>query len=179
MITVVSGLPRSGTSMMMRILKASGMPVSTDNTRKPDTNNPHGYFENQRVKTLHRDNSWLKEIDGKAVKIVSPLLYDLDLSCKYRIVYMNRKIDEIIESQDIMIGDQPSINDLRSKYETAERAVKIWLALNKIPFCDVNYNNMFFAPERELEKVLKFLDIKGSAKYLGKFIDPLVWRIRK
>ncbi len=100
-ITVVSGLPRSGTSMMMQMLDAGNMPLLINNIRKPDEDNPKGYYEFERVKKLERDNSCLEMARGKAVKIVSPLLYHLDLDKKYRYktIFMLRNIDEILSSQ--------------------------------------------------------------------------------
>src|SRR4029077_10320628 len=73
-VVVVSGLPRSGTSMLMQMLAAGGQPVLTDGLREADTDNPLGYFEYEPVKQLHRDARWFQHAEGKAVKIVSPLL---------------------------------------------------------------------------------------------------------
>ena len=82
-IVVVSGLPRSGTSMVMRIVEAGGLKLIVDGKRKADQDNPKGYFEYEKVKELAKDDSWLKDISGKVVKIVSPLLYNLPLTYKY------------------------------------------------------------------------------------------------
>ena len=73
-ITIVSGLPRSGTSMMMSMLQAGGMDLLTDNERKADIDNPRGYFEFERVKKVKEDPSWLKDTGGRAVKMVARLL---------------------------------------------------------------------------------------------------------
>ncbi|MFO1003217.1 MAG: hypothetical protein U0936_23025 [Planctomycetaceae bacterium] len=74
MITVVSGLPRSGTSLAMQMLAAGGLPVLGDEHRPADEDNPRGYLEDARVKSLERDATWLAEAEGKAVKIISFLL---------------------------------------------------------------------------------------------------------
>src|SRR6266567_4048665 len=74
MIVVVSGLPRSGTSLMMQMLRAGGMPLLTDDLRPADVDNPNGYWEYEPVKRLQQDNSWISKAEGKAVKVVSALL---------------------------------------------------------------------------------------------------------
>src|SRR5215470_815323 len=102
-ITVVSGLPRSGTSMMMNMLAAGGMPVLTDALRAADEDNPRGYFELQKVKQLDKDNPWLREARGKALKIVSPLLKHLPRDYSYRIIFMLRDLNEILASQNQML----------------------------------------------------------------------------
>src|SRR5690242_7893637 len=105
-ITIVSGLPRSGTSMMMRMLEAGGMPILTDNLRQADVDNPNGYYEFEPVKQLSKDNAWLDSAYGKAVKMVYLLLYDLPRNHQYRVVFMRRKIAEVIASQEAMLRRQ-------------------------------------------------------------------------
>jgi len=102
-IIVVTGLPRSGTSLMMQMLAGGGMPILTDYLRRADDNNPYGYFEYEKVKGLPRDNSWLAEADGKAVKIVIPLLRFLSRDHRYRIIFMERDLADIITSQERML----------------------------------------------------------------------------
>src|SRR5262249_42395496 len=87
-ITVVSGLPRSGTSMMMNILTAGGIQALTDGERLPDESNPRGYFELEKVKYLGRDRSFLSDAVGKVVKVVSPLLKHLSSEYHYRVIFM-------------------------------------------------------------------------------------------
>src|SRR2546428_1479705 len=105
-ITIVSGLPRSGTSMMMRMLDAGGLPVLVDNIRKADDDNPYGYYEFEPVKRLSSDSSWLREARGKAFKMVYALLYELPKDYDYRVIVMQRKMDEIIASQRAMLCRQ-------------------------------------------------------------------------
>src|SRR5436853_6777630 len=102
-IVVVSGLPRSGTSLMMQLLDAGGIPIVTDNVRAPDTDNPRGYCEFERVKSLKRDASWLPGIRGKAVKMVSQLLYDLPANEKYKVIFMECDLHEVVASQEKML----------------------------------------------------------------------------
>src|SRR5271157_2249400 len=92
-IIIVSGLPRSGTSLMMQMLENGGVVVVTDGIRTADTDNPRGYFEFERVKKIKEDASWLPETRGKAFKMVSQLLYDLPPTEKYKIVFMDRDLD--------------------------------------------------------------------------------------
>ena len=102
-IIVVSGLPRSGTSLMMQMLAAGGVEVVTDHVRTADTDNPRGYYEFELVKKIKQDASWLPEARGKAVKMVSQLLYDLPAGEKYRIIFLERDLDEVLVSQEKML----------------------------------------------------------------------------
>ena len=97
-IIVVSGLPRSGTSLMMQMLERGGVEVVTDNIRTADTDNPRGYYEFEQVKKIKGDASWLPGTRGKALKMVSQLLYELPASERYRIIFMERDLDETILS---------------------------------------------------------------------------------
>jgi predicted AlkP superfamily phosphohydrolase/phosphomutase/tetratricopeptide (TPR) repeat protein len=102
-VVVVSGLPRSGTSMVMQMLAAGGMPILTDGVRQPDEDNPRGYFEFEPVKDIHRDSAWIPDARGKAVKIVAPLLPALPRGANYRIVVVERNLDEVLASQSQML----------------------------------------------------------------------------
>ena len=90
MITIVSGLPRSGTSMMMRILEAGGMPVLVDAARPADVDNPNGYYEFEPAKSIREDASWLTQAEGRAVKMVYKLLYDLPPDRAYHVLFLQR-----------------------------------------------------------------------------------------
>jgi RNase adaptor protein for sRNA GlmZ degradation len=114
MIVVVSGLPRSGTSMMMRMLEKANYPMLTDDIREADADNLLGYYEYEPVKNLDKDCSWIGEAEGKVVKIVSPLLMSLPQDHEYKVIFMERDIDEILASQSKMMerrGEQNSVND--------------------------------------------------------------------
>src|SRR5262245_57703089 len=102
-ITIVSGLPRSGTSLMMRMLEAGGMPVLVDNIRAADEDNPAGYYEFEPVKQTSADNAWVKLAVGKAVKVVYRLLYDLPAGFRYRVLFMQRDMAEVLASQRKML----------------------------------------------------------------------------
>src|SRR5262245_11345976 len=102
-IIVVSGLPRSGTSLMMQLLHAGGIAPLTDHIRTPDPDNPHGYDEFERVKKVREDTAWLPDARGKVVKMVSQLLIDLPPTEQYRVVFMDRDLDEVLDSQEKML----------------------------------------------------------------------------
>ena len=120
-IIIVSGLPRSGTSLMMQMLASGGLKTVTDNVRTADTDNPRGYYELEKVKKIKDDASWLPETRGKAFKMVSQLLFDLPPNERYRIIFMERDLDEMLVSQEAMLqrraraagprGDQASIRE--------------------------------------------------------------------
>ena len=123
-VTVVSGLPRSGTSLMMKMLEAGGMPLVTDGVRQADEQNPGGYFELEAVKDLDKggDTSWLRGARGKAVKVISFLLTWLPDTYDYRVIFMERSLDEVVASQNAMLrqrGHVPEPTD-------AERAKRFF-----------------------------------------------------
>ncbi|HFD38992.1 MAG TPA: sulfotransferase family protein, partial [Anaerolineae bacterium] len=95
-ITIVSGLPRSGTSMMMKMLEAGGLPVLTDQIRAADEDNPKGYYEFERVKQIEHDQEWLPDAQGKAVKMIAALLKHLPPDYEYKIVFMQRDMQEVL-----------------------------------------------------------------------------------
>ncbi|HSR42953.1 MAG TPA: sulfotransferase domain-containing protein, partial [Longimicrobiales bacterium] len=115
---VVSGLPRSGTSMMMQMLHAGGVETVTDGRRTADESNPEGYFELERVKSLETDPdmSWLRDARGRAVKIITFLLEHLPETLNYKIIFMNRALDEVLTSQTKMLdrlGEESETEDAR------------------------------------------------------------------
>src|SRR5215813_5059662 len=123
-ILVVSGLPRSGTSLMMQMLAGGGLEVVTDHVRAADTDNPRGYYEFERVKKIKQDASWLPQMRGKAFKMVSQLLYDLPPSERYRIIFMERDFDEMLLSQEKMLK---RLNQKVAPREEIKRAFKLHL----------------------------------------------------
>src|SRR3989442_4789242 len=125
MIVIVSGLPRSGTSLMMQMLQAGGMSLLKDDLRPPDADNPNGYWEYEPVKRLQQDNSWIPKAEGKAVKVVSALLQYLPPQHTYKIIFMQRPMREIMASQTVMLerrggqrgkGDDKTLGALFSQH---------------------------------------------------------------
>src|SRR5262245_44380653 len=110
MITIVSGLPRSGTCLMMQMLQAGGLPLLCDQVRAADEDNPRGYLEFDKVRQLAKDAGWMSQAEGKALKVVSLLLYHLPPGFEYRVLFMRRDLDEILTSQEKMLarrGESP------------------------------------------------------------------------
>src|SRR5919205_1058382 len=103
MIVIVSGLPRSGTSLMMQMLHVGGMPLLVDHQRPADADNPNGYWEYEPVKRLQQDNTWMSQAEGKAVKVVSALLQYLPPQHTYKIIFMQRPMPEVLTSQSVML----------------------------------------------------------------------------
>lgn len=133
-ITIVSGLPRSGTSMMMQMLQAGGIPILTDNVRQADDDNPRGYYEFEPVKRTKQDPSWLNAANGKAVKMVYLLLRDLPADYRYRVIFMQRPLPEVIASQKSMLASSgqagTSLDDgkLENLFAREQQEIAQWLS---------------------------------------------------
>ena len=119
MITIVSGLPRSGTSMMMQMLAAGGIPILTDDKRQPDQDNPRGYFEWEKVTRLCAEPEIIAEAEGKAVKVISRLLNCLPTTHEYKIIFMLRASRELIDSQELMAQHRGITTLNRPAFEAA------------------------------------------------------------
>ncbi len=169
MITVVSGLPRSGTSMMMQMLAAGGLPILTDGIRPPDANNPHGYLEFEKVKSLPRDQSWLGAAEGKAVKIISPFLIYLPNNFDYKIIFMDRHIDAVLKSQADMLTNLhpnapgPNPNLLMPVLKQQREKVRNWVVQQpNMELLLVQYRRVLADPRGESRRLIKFLGLELS-----------------
>jgi hypothetical protein len=186
-ITVVSGLPRSGTSMMMKMLEAGGLPPLTDNLRTADEDNPKGYFEFERVKKMpDGDISWVEDAQGKAVKVISALLEHLPPAYTYRVLFMQRKIDEILVSQKQMLvrsgkpTDQVSDEQLAEMYGKHLAKVKAWLdEQTNFSVNYLDYNAMLADPTKYARQVNQFLDNSLNPQEMAGVVDPNLYRQRK
>ena len=162
-IVVVTGLPRSGTSMMMQMLVAGGMLLLTDGKREPDDLNPRGYFEFEPAKELKRDNSWLPCARGKAVKIVAQLLSHLSPDFKYRVIFMEREMEEILRSQKRMLAHQSkhgaNLPDERlARIFSAQIAqAKQMLFSRRVPTLAISYGNTIESPQEVVAKINAFM----------------------
>jgi len=163
-ITVVSGLPRSGTSMMMQVIEAGGIPVLTDNIRKKDEDNPEGYYEFEPVKRTKDNPSWVSAAQGKAVKMVYSLLYDLPDEYAYRVIFMRRNIDEVLASQKVMLertgrkGAQVSDEKLAELFKVQLKKFDYWIATRKnFSILSVDYKDMVASPKAQCERIHRFL----------------------
>jgi broad-specificity NMP kinase len=184
MIIVVSGLPRSGTSMMMRILEKGGVSILTDNVRKADNDNLKGYYEFEKVKQLDRDRSWLNSAEGKAVKIISALLKHLPPDHQYKVIFMKRDIDEILASQKKMMerrGEKPEkVPDemMGGLFEKHLKETKEWLNENSIETLYVNYNDVLEEPLPHLRRVNEFLSKDLDLENMVGVVGPDLYRQR-
>jgi broad-specificity NMP kinase len=186
MIIVVSGLPRSGTSMMMSILQAGGVPVLTDNQREADEDNLHGYLEYEQVKQLDRDASWLAEAEGKAVKIISMLLRHLPRDHEYKVIFMHRDIMEVLSSQRKMMERRGEESDgvpdeaMAALYRKHLSEVQQWLDTQpNIETLHINYNETLEDPWPTVDKVNEFLGGRLDAEAMVRVVNPKLYRQRK
>jgi hypothetical protein len=186
-ITVVSGLPRSGTSMMIQMLKVGGIEPVTDNLRLADESNPKGYYEFERVKKLKDgDTQWVKSATGKSVKVISALLDGLPPGYQYRIVFMQRNMDEILASQKQMLisrgepADRVSDEQLAEIFQKHLQKTTAWLAGQpNMQVLYINYNDMLKDPSPSLKQVNQFLDGKLNVEEMAGVIDENLYRQRK
>ncbi|HXG63997.1 MAG TPA: sulfotransferase [Blastocatellia bacterium] len=182
-ITIVSGLPRSGTSMMMKMLAAGGFEALTDNIRTADEDNPKGYFEFERVKQLKTDTAWLEDARGRVVKIISALLKDLPPSHRYKIIFMRRNMDEVLASQRQMLIRRGEPTDKVSDEKMAElfqkhlRGIEAWLAEQpNIEVLYVNYNEVIKNPALHIEEINRFLGGNLNTQAMAEVVDRSLYR---
>jgi hypothetical protein len=177
-VTIVTGLPRSGTSLMMQIMERTSLPILSDGLREKDINNPEGYYELEAVKGIVKDNSFLKEAKGKVVKIVTPLPLFLDKSLNYRVLFMRRDIEEILRSQEKMLGkDQSSEREkFKTIYELHLKKTYTFFETNKIPYLDVWYKEVISNTEFELKKIIDFLELSSNWEDLANAVHPELYR---
>jgi hypothetical protein len=185
-ITIVSGLPRSGTSMMMKVLESGGIQVLTDNIRQADEDNLTGYYEYERVTQIKEDKEWLKDAEGKAVKLISALLKHLPNTYQYRILFMHREISEILASQKKMLKRRGENTDyvpdkpMAVLFQNHLIEVKAWLASqNNIKTLNVSYNEILKHPVSNIERINKFLGGNLNKEKMIEVVDPTLYRQRK
>jgi hypothetical protein len=184
-IAVVSGLPRSGTSMMMRMLKAGGLEVLTDDIRTADKDNPKGYYEFERVKQLDHDTGWLEDAKGRVVKIISQLLQDLPAGWTYKVVFMHREMDEILASQRRMLvrrgepTDKISDEQMAALFQKHLERVEDWLDQQpNFEVIYVSYNEVLAHPHEEAKRVNSFFDHELDVGAMTTVVDPTLYRQR-
>jgi hypothetical protein len=185
-ITIVSGLPRSGTSMMMKMLEAGGLPLLIDNSRRPDDDNPAGYYEFEPVKKLGQgDFDWLADAKGKGLKVIAALLTQLPAAYTYQIIFMRREMSEILASQRKMLlnrGEDPNKIDDDELARLFERHLfKVISWINHQPNMrqiDVNYNQLLKDPGPQAEQINRFLGNVLDVEGMLKVINPGLYRQR-
>lgn len=182
---VVSGLPRSGTSVMMQILEAAGIEILTDRIRLSDDDNLKGYYEVEAVKKLYKDQSCLKNAPGKAVKVISELLKYLPTDQKYKIIFMNRNLNEVLASQKQMLirKGKPTggISDerLSELYLKHLSQLKNWLEKKSwIETLYVSHNELVNNPGKVISEINQFLGRTFDEKQMISVIDKKLYRQR-
>lgn len=186
-ITIVSGLPRSGTSMMMNMLEAGGLQILTDGIRTADVSNPNGYFELERVRDLQRgDRDWIGEMDGRGMKVISTLLHFLPPEHQYRVLFMRRELREILSSQAEMLHRQgkPELGigdaDIAEIYQEHLESVEQWLEMQpNFEVLQVNYNDLLSAPLVQVDRVSQFLGGELERDVMLGVISPRLYRKRE
>lgn len=182
---LVSGLPRSGTSMMMKMLEAGGLHPITDGQRSADEDNPKGYYELEAVKRTKQDDSWVTDARGKVVKVISQLLQDLPDTEKYKVVFMRRHLDEVLASQQKMLvrrdeEDKSTDSDMKDMFASHVDEIEGWMrAADHIDVLFVSYNRMQSDAESQINRICKFLDTDLDANKMASVIDPKLYRQRK
>lgn len=184
-VVIVSGLPRSGTSMMMRMLEAGGLPIMSDAERVADYDNPEGYFEYERVKDLEKesDKSYVREGRGKALKVISFLIKDLPEDHDYRVVFMRRDLDEVLVSQAKMI-DRLGTRDAAAGDEAMKEAyrndiVRTRLLCKKRPhmeLVEIHYRETIEDPAASARKVNAFLGGSLDEAAMRAAVDESLYR---
>jgi hypothetical protein len=185
MIAIVSGLPRSGTSLMMQMLAAGGMPILSDGERSADVDNPRGYLEWERIKQLPKDPAGIAEAEGKAVKVISKLLLSLPPQHEYRVIFMQRPLQEVLASQDEMLRRRGTFNPTADNSVVArafqDHLADVYSWLNGKPYVKlsrVEYHAVLCAPAETAESVAKFLEVPLDVEAMAKQVDGNLYRQR-
>ena len=185
MITIVSGLPRSGTSLMMQMLVAGGMQSLSDGERRADPDNPRGYLEWERIKQLPNDPGCIAEGEGKVVKVISRLLLSLPASHEYRVIFMQRPLPEVLASQDQMLrrrgtykeGADPALiitafeKHLREVYACLEG--KPYLKALRLPYREVLQH-----PREISQQLAGFVGLSLNVEAMAQQVDSSLYRNR-
>jgi Sulfotransferase domain len=184
-ITIVSGLPRSGTSLMMQMLAAGGLPILTDGERQADADNPRGYFEWERIKLLPQQPDCIQEAEGKVVKVISQLLFALPAGRDYRIVFMQRPLAEVVASQAEMIRRRGTTGAplppaaLIAGLGAHLNQVNTWLRYKtNISVWRVEHHDLLREPLRIAESIQQFLECPLDVGAMSRQIDTSLYRQR-
>ena len=185
-IVVVSGLPRSGTSMLMKMLDAGGLPLVTDSLRVADEDNPKGYYEFERVKDLaaEKDKSYLREARGKGIKVISFLLKSLPDDLNYKVLFIRRNIQEVLASQKKMLArrnepDETPADRMQSLFEDdLWRATYILKRKPQFEVLELDYTAMVARPLEEVRRINEFLGGRLNVEAMAAVADPQLYRNR-
>jgi hypothetical protein len=185
-VVVVSGLPRSGTSMIMKMLDAGGLPLVTDSLRVADEDNPKGYYEFERVKDLaaEKDKSYLREARGKGIKVISFLLKSLPDDLNYKVLFVRRNIQEVLASQKKMLARRGEPDETPAERMTELFQDDLWRAtylLKRKPHFEVlelDYTAMVARPLEEVRRINEFLGGRLNVEAMAGVADPQLYRNR-
>ncbi len=186
-VIVVSGLPRSGTSMLMKMLEAGGVEVFTDGVREADEDNPRGYFELEKVKNLQKqtDRRWLREARGKAVKVISQLLPELPPENTYKVLFINRNLREVIASQNKMLlrrgekVDPASDERMRGLFEKHLEKTRSWLESSKqFETLELEYSQVIANPVLQARRICEFLRQNLDVDKMAGAVEASLYRSR-
>lgn len=187
-IYIVSGLPRSGTSLMMQMVAAGGIIPLTDHERTADSDNPHGYLEYERVKRLpDGDTAWLAEADGRVVKVISALLPSLPALYEYRILFMQRDLDEVLASQRVMLARRgepvPSVAEeaeLKMIFAAHLQQIDRWAAGHaNVRVLKVPYRELVERPQALVPTITAFYDLPLNEVAMLAAVDSSLYRNKK
>jgi len=185
MITIVSGLPRSGTSLMMQMLVAGGMTALSDGERRADTDNPRGYLEWERIKQLPNDPACISEGEGKVLKVISRLLLSLPAGHEYRIIFMQRPLPEVLASQDEMLRRRGTYKEgadpapISAAFDKHLREVFAWLEGKPyVKTLRVAYHDVLSGPREIGAQLAEFLGIPLDVAAMTRQVDASLYRNR-
>jgi len=184
-VTIVSGLPRSGTSLLMQMLTAGGLQAYSDGERTPDDDNPRGYYEHAAVKRLAVDNSWLPSATGMVVKVIAQLLHYVPDELPCRVVFVERNLDEVLRSQATMLerSGQPGAGvpaaQLSKVFETQLASVRAMLTKRKeMAVLGFDYARVVENPSDTANQLAAFLDGGLDTKAMAAVVDSKLYRNR-
>jgi hypothetical protein len=194
-VVVVSGLPRSGTSLVMRMLEAGGCPVSIDAHRRADESNPHGYFELEAVKTTARDAAWVGAAAGRAVKVIHALLESLPDTHRYEVLLIERDLREVVASQRAMLGrgtgsaarasdaEGDAEDDAGSIFDALRRQLdeaRYWLAAQpNVRWAPISHRRLMRDPRTAAREIAQFLGRPLDLDAMAACVDPALYRARR
>ncbi len=184
-VIIVSGLPRSGTSMIMQMLEAGGIPLLTDRIREPDESNPRGYFELERVKALEKgDAAWVAQARGKAVKVIAYLLDYLPRGFHYRVLFIVRNLEEVLDSQARMLarrdeaveGDDEPMREIF--YGQLARARRLLARDPRFEVLYLRHEKVLAHPSGAARRIALFLGGRLDVDAMAATVDPSLYRSR-
>lgn len=185
-IVIVAGLPRSGTSVMMQMIHAGGMPALADGVRVADEDNPRGYFEFERVKQIKTDKAWLTDALGKVVKMVHLLLLDLPPGNEYRVIFLRRDLNEVLASQKKMLARSgragAALNDAQMKQIYTQQIEKVFAWMRQQPnvkFIEIAYRDLIDKPAEQAAAINSFLGGTLDESKMAAAVDPTLYRNRQ